>query len=46
MVEGRSNLDQSLQKGLFRLLRGEPDRFPVLMRFEECAGMEATQTFT
>ncbi len=39
----RGNLDQSLQKGLFRLLRGEPDRFPMLVYFEECAGMEATQ---
>jgi len=46
VVEGSSNLDQPLQKGLFRLLRDEPDRFPVFVRFEECSGMEAAKAFT
>ena len=41
MVETRSDLNQTLQKRLLRFSRREPDRFPVLVGLEECAGMEA-----
>jgi hypothetical protein len=44
MVESSSNLNQSLQKRLFRLLRREPHGLPVFVSFEEGAGMEAAQS--
>lgn len=45
MVKGSGYLDESLQESLLRFRRGEPHRFPVLVRFEEFAGMKTTQTF-
>jgi len=43
VVEPSSDLNQPLQKRLFRLLRPEPHRFPVFVGFEERAGMKAAQ---
>lgn len=43
VVEPRSDLNQPLQKRLFRLLRCEPHRFPVFVGFEKCSGMKAAQ---
>jgi len=45
MVERSSDLNQPLQKRPFRLFRPEPHRFPMLVGFEERAGMEAAQAF-
>ena len=43
MVESSSDLNQPLQKRLLRLLCREPHRFPMFVRLEERAGMEAAQ---
>ncbi len=40
MVEGRGKLDESLQKGFFRLAFAQPDFLPDLMGLEEFAGIE------
>jgi len=41
---GRRLRPESVPAGKsFRVLRCEPDRFPMFMRLEECAGMEAAQ---
>jgi hypothetical protein len=45
MVERGCDLNQSLQESLLRALRSEPDRFPMFVRLEERAGMEAAQAF-
>ena len=42
MKRGR-DLNQSLEKGLFRLFRCELHRFPVLVRLKEQPGTEAAQ---
>lgn len=41
MMESGCDLNQPLQKRLFRLGSGKPHQFPVFMRLKEGPGIEA-----
>jgi hypothetical protein len=45
MVKGYGDLDEGLQKELFRLRGGEPDAFPDLVGFEVAGGVVEAEAF-